>query len=180
MKTKIKFSDIAEMLERDEMKEIVGGSGYTYSGGSGGGSNFVSGTALGGGGSSFGGANFNYSGGGMGGGLSSNYGPSNSSYGSNSYGSGTSSSSVNQSAYDYYASLYGVGPKTAQNSATYGVYNPNGVNLNSGSYYGGYNPEDGVIIIKNPKTYAPVWTRGASCRPPWPATRSCLAAFTSP
>lgn len=47
-KTKIKFTDIAGMLDRDEMKEIVGGSGG-YTVGTGGGSNFVSGTALGGG-----------------------------------------------------------------------------------------------------------------------------------
>jgi hypothetical protein len=91
MKTKIKFSDIAGMLERDEMKEIVGGSGSKSGGG---GRSFCSGTALGGGSATFGGADFNYSGGGIGGGLSSDYGPSTSSnYGGSSYGGGTNSSS---------------------------------------------------------------------------------------
>ena len=63
MKTKIKFSDIAGMLERDEMKEIIGGCGNSYGsasfspnplGGSGGGglSGFGGGTAIG---STFGG-----------------------------------------------------------------------------------------------------------------------------
>jgi hypothetical protein len=33
MKTKIKFSDIAGMLERDEMKEVVGGAGSSGGGG---------------------------------------------------------------------------------------------------------------------------------------------------
>jgi hypothetical protein len=57
MKTKIKFSDIAGMLERDEMKEIVGGSAYN----NGGGNTFSSGTALGGGFSGGSGSNFDYS-----------------------------------------------------------------------------------------------------------------------
>lgn len=112
MKTKMKFSDIAGMLERDEMKEIVGGSGYTYSGGSGGGSNFASGTALGGGGSAFGGSNFNYSGGGMGAGLSSNYGPSNTSYGNSNYGSSGSSSSASSSS-SWHATANGMSTSNA-------------------------------------------------------------------
>ena len=62
MKTKIKFSDIAGMLERDEMKEIIGGCGNSYGsiivnsnplgGGGGGLSGFGGGTAIG---STFGG-----------------------------------------------------------------------------------------------------------------------------
>jgi hypothetical protein len=49
MKTKIKFSDIAGMLKRDEMKEIIGGCGTTYACGSSGGNPIIYG---GGGGSS--------------------------------------------------------------------------------------------------------------------------------
>jgi hypothetical protein len=79
MKTKIKFSDIAGMLERDEMKEIVGGSGYTS-----GGNTFSSGTALGGGSGTFGGADFNYSSGLTGG----SSGMSSSEQYSYTYGSG--------------------------------------------------------------------------------------------
>ena len=48
MKTKIKFSDIAGMLERDEMKEIIGGCGNSY------GSIIVNSNPLGGGGGGFG------------------------------------------------------------------------------------------------------------------------------
>lgn len=62
MKTKIRFSDITGMLERDEMKEIIGGCGNSYGsaafspnplgGGGGGLSGFGGGTAIG---STFGG-----------------------------------------------------------------------------------------------------------------------------
>jgi hypothetical protein len=87
MKTKIKFSDIAGMLERDEMKEIVGGSGNGSEANK---PCFLPGTALGGGGASgsSGGANFNYSGGLTGGGLTSNYG-------SSSYNTGYSYTTTN-------------------------------------------------------------------------------------
>jgi hypothetical protein len=122
-KTKIKFTDIAGMLDRDEMKEIVGGSGG-YQVGTGGGSNFVSGTALGGGftggyqaQSSFNGAGYSYSSSG-----SSSYGSSN--FGS---GSGGSMSSFTETANGYttsnpsdisamYAMLYGSSTHNGANS----------------------------------------------------------------
>ena len=76
-KTKIKFTDIVGMLERDEMKEVVGGSGTTT--GSGGGTVFLSGTALGGnfqGGvvsqSSFNGVGYTYGSGGASSGIPNN------------------------------------------------------------------------------------------------------------
>ena len=62
MKTKIKFSDIAGMLKRDEMREIIGGCGNSYASGSssnyGGGGGYSSLNGFGGGtaiGSTFGG-----------------------------------------------------------------------------------------------------------------------------
>ncbi len=79
----MKFSDIAGMLDRDEMKVIVGGSGAT----GGGGATFCSGTALGGGGSmggssqsSFNGCSYSYAGSTssyLGNGVSSGYTTSN-------------------------------------------------------------------------------------------------------
>jgi hypothetical protein len=90
-KTKIKFTDIAGMLDRDEMKVIVGGSGAT----GGGGATFCSGTALGGGGSmggssqsSFDGSSYSYAGS-----TSSYLGNGVSSSSGSSTGTGSSSSS---------------------------------------------------------------------------------------
>jgi hypothetical protein len=106
MKTKIKFSDIAGMLERDEMREITGACGnacggpnsYYYSGGGGGSSSYYAGSSIlagfGGGtaiGSTFGGQpysgynNFNSS-------------PTNNNYSSNSYSSNNYSSGWNNTA----------------------------------------------------------------------------------
>ena len=95
MKTKIKFSDIAGMLERDEMKEITGACGnacggpnsYYYSGGGGGSSSYYAGSSIlagfGGGtaiGSTFGGRPYS-------GNNSFISSPTNNNYSSNSYSS---------------------------------------------------------------------------------------------
>jgi hypothetical protein len=90
MKTKIKFTDIAGMLERDEMREITGGCGQTYGsamgwGGGSGGSSFGSIMGMGfGGGASYGGSSASSSSSSSGSSYSSN------SYSSNSYSNGWS------------------------------------------------------------------------------------------
>ena len=145
MKTKIKFNDILGMLERDEMKEVVGGSGESYS--AGGTAGYTSGTALGGGftGNGFGGSAYQYS---------SSYGSGyGSGTGSTSSGSGsTNTSGMNSSQianYNYYASLYGTSAQGSTSGANtlgvsdayYGIYNPNAIPLNNVTVINAYqNP----------------------------------------
>ena len=96
--TKIKFTDIAGMLNRDEMKVIVGGSGAS----GGGGTVFSSGTALGGGftGGAVAQSSFN--------GCSYSYAGSTSSYLGNGVSNGSVSSGYTTTNPTEISALYGM------------------------------------------------------------------------